>query len=81
MDDHSYFGWYRGDAVDYYQERRAAYGQRAASQPFTFTECVGSYLSAGGDTDVSESSPASFISAPLLLSSQPLFSRCLARRR
>ena len=58
MDDHSYFGWYRGDAVGYYQERRAAYGQRAASQPFTFTECVGSYLSAAGDTDVSESSPA-----------------------
>ena len=42
MDDHSYFGWYRGDVVDYYQERRAAYGPRSYAQPFTFTECVGS---------------------------------------
>ena len=52
MDDHAYFGWYRGDAIDYFQERRDAYGLRAQSQPFTFTECVGSYLTAGGDTDV-----------------------------
>ena len=29
-----------------------AYGPRAETQPFTFTECVGSYLTAGGDTDV-----------------------------
>ena len=48
----TYFGWYRGDAIDYYQERRAAYGPRAETQPFTFTECVGSYLTAAGDTDV-----------------------------
>lgn len=48
----AYFGWYRGDAIDYFQERRGAYGLRAQSQPFTFTECVGSYLTAGGDTDV-----------------------------
>ena len=48
----AYFGWYRGDAVDYFQERRVAYGPRAETQPFTFTECVGSYLTAGGDTDV-----------------------------
>lgn len=52
MDDHTYFGWYRGDAVDYFQERRAVYGPRAESQPFTFTECIGSYLTAAGDTDV-----------------------------
>lgn len=48
----TYFGWYRGDTIDYFQERRAAYGLRAQAQPFTFTECVGSYLTAGGDTDV-----------------------------
>ena len=56
-DDHTYYGWYIGDANSYYlhgQNHSLLTGEALpGSQPQTFTECVGNYLTAGGDFDVS----------------------------
>eukprot|EP01047_Picozoa_sp_COSAG01_P010473 COSAG01_NODE_443_length_17009_cov_20.575163_2_plen_136_part_00 len=56
-DDHTYYGWYIGDANSYVlhgQNHSLADGQPPlrGSQPQTFTECVGNYLTAAGDFDV-----------------------------
>ena len=45
--DSTYYGWYNGDTVSYYLDVTPL-----SSQPYTFTECVGGYLNAGGDYDV-----------------------------
>jgi hypothetical protein len=56
-DDHTYYGWYIGDANSYLlhgQNHSLLSGEELpGSQPQTFTECVGNYLTAGGDFDVS----------------------------
>ena len=55
-DDHTYYGWYIGDANSYtiHGENHSLLSgeELPASQPQTFTECVGNYLTAGGDFDV-----------------------------
>ena len=55
-DDHTYYGWYIGDANSYLlhgQNHSLLTGEALpGSQPQTFTECVGNYLTAGGDFDV-----------------------------
>jgi beta-galactosidase len=48
LDDHTYYGWYNGDVVSYYSDARPI-----SNQPYTFTECVGNYITAAGDYDVS----------------------------
>ena len=47
FDDHTYYGWYKGDVTDYYR-----YRSPLSDQPITFTECVGNYVTAGGNLDV-----------------------------
>lgn len=47
FDDHTYYGWYKGDVTDYYR-----YQSPLSDQPITFTECVGNYVTAGGNLDV-----------------------------
>jgi hypothetical protein len=46
-DVHRYWGWYYNTFLTYYNLRQAheIYGEKGAVQPFTFSECVGSFTS------------------------------------
>lgn len=50
-DVHRYWGWYYNSFLTYYNLRRAheIYGDEGAVQPFTFSECVGSFTSTLGE--------------------------------
>jgi hypothetical protein len=50
-DVHRYWGWYYNSFLTYYNLRQAReiFGEKGAVQPFTFSECVGSFTSARGE--------------------------------
>ncbi|HOA75179.1 MAG TPA: glycoside hydrolase family 2 TIM barrel-domain containing protein [Phycisphaerae bacterium] len=50
-DVHRYWGWYYNSFLTYYNLRRAheIFGEPGAIQPFTFSECVGSFTSTLGE--------------------------------
>lgn len=49
-DVHHYYGWYSGNAVDWYASFRGfATAADKANQPLTLTECVGAYTSDSGE--------------------------------
>lgn len=50
-DVHRYWGWYYNSFLTYYNLRTAQeiFGERGAIQPFTFSECVGSFTGSLGE--------------------------------
>jgi hypothetical protein len=48
---HRYWGWYYNSFLTYYNLRHAQdiFGHMGAVQPFTFSECVGSFTSSLGE--------------------------------
>lgn len=53
-DVHRYWGWYYNSFLTYYNLRKAheIFGNKGAVQPFTFSECVGSFTSSLGEVNL-----------------------------
>ena len=53
-DVHRYWGWYYNTFLTYYNLRRTheIYGDKSSIQPFTFSECVGSFTSTLGEVNL-----------------------------